>query len=398
MNIDATVYEAAVPMRRPFTHAGRARDRSESVLLRLRLDGAVGWGEAAPRPYVTGETVPGVLRAFEGVDLPGLVARIDSGSLDGALASLAALDLPELGGASGPAPAAAAALETALLDAVCRLHGRPASEALYRAGLPGAMLRPRPGPVPVALVADLSRDPAAMLDALPPATLQRLTHVKVKATPDVAVCLRRLPGVRSRVAPGTSVSLDVNAAWEVGEMLAAAPALAAAGLSWIEEPTRPRQWSALRRLREHGVRVMLDESFADATDLARAAEAGAADLVNIRVSKCGGPLRAARLAARARQAGLGFQLGVQVGEVGPLWAAGRLLGTVLAGAVTVEAGRQDEWFPPELTEPAYRVDRARYLAPPLTGEGIGLVPTGALLERCRAHARWETGDRAWVPA
>ncbi len=80
-----------------------------------------------------------------------------------------------------------------------------------------------------------------------------------------------------------------------------------------------------------------------------------------------------------------MQIGVQVGEVGPLWATGRLVATALPDLVAVEAGRQDEWFPPDLTTPPYAVDRAASLAPVLGGPGTGVRVTRALLDRCTAH-------------
>ena len=50
---------------------------------------------------------------------------------------------------------------------------------------------------------------------------------------------------------------------------------------------------------------------------------GLCDLFNLRLSKCGGFLPSLRLAAMAHRAGLGYQLGCQVGETGILSAAGR---------------------------------------------------------------------------
>ena len=72
---------------------------------------------------------------------------------------------------------------------------------------------------------------------------------------------------------------------------------------------------------------------------------------------------------------------VEVAEVGPLWVAGRILATELDDLLAVEAGRQDEWFDPPLTEPPYCIDRTRHLAPVPEGAGLGVEPSLAL----RAH-------------
>lgn len=68
---------------------------------------------------------------------------------------------------------------------------------------------------------------------------------------------------------------------------------------------------------------MLDESLCCEEDAQRAIAGRTCDLFNLRISKCGGIIPCVRLAALARQHGLGYQLGCQVGETGILSAAGR---------------------------------------------------------------------------
>jgi len=71
------------------------------------------------------------------------------------------------------------------------------------------------------------------------------------------------------------------------------------------------------------VPIMLDESLTSWKDAQAAIRAGTCDLFNLRLSKCGGYLNCLRLAALARSAGLGYQLGCHPGESGILSAAGR---------------------------------------------------------------------------
>jgi L-Ala-D/L-Glu epimerase len=370
------LHEARIPMGRAFRHAARTRRASASVLVSVRAPDAVGWGEAAPREYVTGESVESVVDALTGLRRPGL-AEILRCPPEEALPALAGLRLAEALGA----PAAAAGLETALFDLVCRRHGLAGFDGLHRAGF-GDLLAPEPAAAAVATVLDLDRDPVAHLSALPDTDRESIPHVKLKAGPDVAAAAELAGRVRELLPATTTVSVDANGAWDADAASTRAGRLVDAGVSWVEEPLAPRRWPDLAALRRSGLAVMLDESFAGEPDLAVCLHHGAADLLNLRVSKCGGPLRLLALARSAREAGLGVQVGVQVGEVGPLWAVGRLVGTALRGPVAVEGGRQDEWFPPELTRPAYRVDRRTSLAPPLTGPGIGLEPTPDLLARC----------------
>lgn len=393
--LSAALFAARIPMGRTFRHAGKTRGTSASVLLALRAhtmsDGktseVTGWGEAAPREYVTGESIPSVLAALADRPLPPEAVEVALAPLTEALTALAALPLPRLlGTPERPAqPAAAAALETALFDLICRRHEVAGLRALHLAGF-GDLLSATPSAMPVATVLDLDRDPVAHLTGLSPAQRAAIPHVKLKAGPSVDLVAALVKRIRTLV-PDATVSVDANGCWAVQDVLAHGPDLLRAGVSWLEEPLAPRRWADLARVRQAGLRVMLDESFSCVQDLADAVAHEAVDLVNLRVSKCGGPLRLLTLARAARRAGLCCQLGVQVGEVGPLWAAGRLIGTALAAPapVAVEAGRQDEWFPPGLTRPVYQVDRATSRAPALTGPGIGLRPATALVRQCTPY-------------
>jgi L-alanine-DL-glutamate epimerase-like enolase superfamily enzyme len=389
------LYAVRVPLATGFDHATHARTHSASVLVELVLaNGHRGWGEGAPRPYVTGETLDTAVDALVKADPVRLIDAVDWCSVDSVAGSLAAIDLPTVIGG----PAAAAAWEIAVLDAACRTIGRPLSDAVRAAAARHGPNRRWPAPVPVSLVIDLSREVATTLDQLPGQSLAALRHVKVKAGRDPDGAVRRVAEARSRLGRHTSVSLDVNGVWSADQAYRTAPRLAELDVAWVEEPTAPRDWTGMARLLEAGVPVMLDESCAGEEDLRRAADAGAASHVNIRVSKCGGVVPSVRLAACADALGFERQLGVQVAEVGPLWAAGRALATSLTGWRTVEAGRGDEWFPDPLTRPAFAVDRARHLAAPLTGPGTGILPSPALLGNAEPRAQWRVDGKRWRAA
>ena len=85
-----------------------------------------------------------------------------------------------------------------------------------------------------------------------------------------------------------------------------------------------------RRLRQATpVPIMVDESLVTRADAAALIAAKAADFFNVRISKCGGIARSLAIASEALAAGLGVQVGSQVGETAILSAAGRHLGAAL---------------------------------------------------------------------
>jgi len=148
----------------------------------------------------------------------------------------------------------------------------------------------------------------------------------------VDVDLRRGEALRARFGPTVDLRADANAAWSRAMATEAIAALAPLRLSSIEEPLVGRDLEGCAALRRAGARIMLDESVSTSVDAERAIAAGAADLFNLRLSKCGGLFATLRLAARAAEAGLGWQLGCMVGETGILSCLGRLLVARVRGA------------------------------------------------------------------
>ena len=115
--------------------------------------------------------------------------------------------------------------------------------------------------------------------------------------------------------------IDANGAWPAAEALARLDALAPYRISCVEQPVAHGELAALAELRRQArVPVMLDESLTSLADAQAAIAAGACDLFNIRLSKCGGFLASLRLAAAAHGARLGYQLGCHPGESGILSA------------------------------------------------------------------------------
>jgi L-alanine-DL-glutamate epimerase-like enolase superfamily enzyme len=98
----------------------------------------------------------------------------------------------------------------------------------------------------------------------------------------------------------------------------------------IEEPVAAGDTQAMRKIAQTlGVKIILDESLSRRDQL----DAYAADptqwIANIRVSKCGGIVRAVRLARHAQTLGLGVILGAHVGETSLLTRAALAVGQSL---------------------------------------------------------------------
>ena len=149
----------------------------------------------------------------------------------------------------------------------------------------------------------------------------------------------------------------------------------------MEQPVPHAQVAGLAKISPQlGVPIMLDESLCSEVDARRAIEAGTCDLFNIRLSKCGGFLPSLKLAAIAHQAGLGYQLGCQVGETGILSAAGRHFATSIANIRYLEGSYERFLVKERLTTEDITFGYGGY-APALTGPGLGVTIDEAALKR-----------------
>jgi L-Ala-D/L-Glu epimerase len=369
------VFTVRFPFRQPFVHNLAARRESRSQIVRLRLsDGTVGYGEALPRPYLTGETEASVREA-----LTGALADLALGWGVSDLPSMARLrDGANARAARELCPAAFCGLELALLDAAGRLAGRPVTDLL--------------GPV---IRTELPYE-TAVIGLLPAAAL-RLFLEKIKRLGKRVVKLKvgspqdqdRVATVRAVLGPEVELVLDANAAWSGEEAIDRIHALEPFGLIAVEQPVAREDVDGMARVRR-AVRtpIMADESITSLRDAHRLLEAEACDLWNLRVGKCGGLLGTLELARLAAERGVGCQLGVLVGETGILGAAGRLLAACRGEFRYLEFDSSGLKQGDVLREPLAPVVANR--APAVTGRaGLGIEVDARRLE-ATAEARSAT--------
>jgi L-Ala-D/L-Glu epimerase len=348
----ATLHALAIPFRQRFRHAAADRAVCDSVVVRLvDADGAEGWGEGAPRPHVTGETVESVL-----ADLTAAWPEVASARLPQLQRpdDLVRLRLP-----AGLRGAARAALELAVVDLLLRRDGRslacvlpPRREIVRYSGVVGAA-----SPERARAIAEVFR-------------AYRVAEVKVKVGfPGDVEAVR---AVRAALGPRAAIRVDANGAWRTAEALPAIAALAAMGVEAVEQPL---PWGAAAELAELRARsplpLVADESLLTADDARELAAAGAVDQFNLRVSKCGGLGPCLAIAAVAAEAGIGVQVGCQAGETAILSAAGRHL----AAAVDPLLHAEGSFGEALLVEDVGRVPivfGAGGEAPVLTGPGLGV--------------------------
>jgi L-Ala-D/L-Glu epimerase len=318
-----TAHVVRLTLKQAFTHAAATRRESENVLIQCELaDGTTGCGEGVPRTYVTGETPAGCVAQLartpvaeqfgddcnSWADVLRLCERFEPTT-----------ERDDPRGCYGNA--LRCAVELSVLDAYGRLFGEPVGNVLQHVPQAAAILQLR-SQVQYSAVID-----AGAQSLWRKALVRRLygfRDCKVKVGSQGDDDAARLRTIRRWIGPRMDLRVDANEAWHVSELPAKFASLREAGISCVEQPVPHAEVSALADVRKDiGIPVMLDESLTSEADAAAAIAGNTCDLFNIRLSKCGGFLASARLAAMAHAAGLGYQLGCHPGETGVLSAAGR---------------------------------------------------------------------------
>lgn len=306
-----------LPFRFSFGHALASRSSTTNLVVRVQLsDGSVGYGEGVPREYVTGETAETALARV--VDVYGPALREHGVPRDDVPTRLRALR-DELHAGQTPAGAAWCAVETALLDAIGHATGQSAARLL------GGLARPA---VRYGGVMPFGSGPA-LAGMLLFFKAYGFRDVKLKVGRGAEKDLKAATMARLILGSGVELRSDANCAWSADEALAMVARLRPFGLKSYEQPVPADDVAGLTRLVSALPEdIVVDESLCSLDDARDLIAARACTVLNVRVSKCGGPLAALELVEMARRAGLACQLGAQVGESGILTAAGRLVATV----------------------------------------------------------------------
>jgi muconate cycloisomerase len=348
-----SVFPLSIPLRGRVTHAASQRDQADPVVVAVELtNGIVGYGETLPRPYVTQETVESVVHGIQATFVPVLIG-FHPQSFPEALEAIEALPW---GDDVRLMPAARAAVELALLDAVLRAYHRDMDAVVQWMGLPGFG---SPGSIRhIRFSGVLASDELSR-------TLRQLRlmywgglrdfKLKVGTPGDRDRLQAVLNYLRRPLAKGrATLRVDANGAWSKESAIEWLSATRDAPICAVEQPLRRGREEELRDLVAaaragvtHGMnaagkghaaaRVFVhDESLITFDDAQRLLQLGVADGFNIRISKCGGLLPSLRLAALARRENVRIQLGCMVGETSVLSAAGLRFLEVCPGVTWAE--------------------------------------------------------------
>ena len=358
------LHRLQIQLSMPVKHYLAERTCSDSLVVKVVTDsGLTGYGEGVARQYVTGETIESSLIFLQDHLVPEINGFQPTNPTD-LLGALDALMSPEK---RAEAPAACCALELAILDAAGKSWGLSVADFLGRS--------------------DQALIYSAVIPMMPNSSLKRLlgmirdmqmhfVKIKVGNQNDLDV----LSMARQILGEKVDLRVDANGAWKAEEADERIAAMMEYSISAVEQPVAKNDFHGLKRVAERlPVPVVADESLCIEQDAEILASLGACRIFNLRLSKCGGILAAARVHRIGLKSGISSQLGCQVGETGILAAAGRQL-AASRDLLYLEGSYSNYLLKQDIVEEPVEFGHGG-IAQPLKGFGLGVNVKEEALKR-----------------
>ena len=283
----------SVPLRVPFKTALRSVSSVEDIVVEVHTDtGVVGYGEAPPTGAITGDTTGAILGALQDHIIKTVVGR-DVDDFEDLM-----LDLNKciVGNTS-----AKAAMDMALWDLYGQLYRIPVYKLL--------------GGSRKEIITDITisvNDPDEMARDAVDAVRRGYDTLKIKVGAHPELDVARLTAVRQAIGNDTRIRIDANQGWEPKQAVRLLNQMQEKGLDieFVEQPVKAHDIDGLKYVTERSyVPVLADESVFSPEDAVRIMQTRAADLVNIKLMKCGGLYNALKIVSAAEVYGVECMIG-----------------------------------------------------------------------------------------
>jgi len=373
MQIDkVTVYQVLLPFAFDFSHSLRKRSSAKNIIVEVVANNGEikGYGESAPRTYVTGESQESATN-----NLCDFI-KYDDFPWDLEDVSLIRDFVDHLPNGK-EYNTAVCAIEMALLDALGKSQNRYIIEyfpkEFYTDSIYYGAAFPLSGKKSVLEICRLVKK-------------LKIYKLKLKMGKDYEQNKAIIETVVAVFGDSCDLKVDINCAWDFELALKHIPLLKKHNVKVIEQPMPPGDpeiYPFARMMQAAGMVLMADESACVLTDMENILKNSSYRMINVRLSKCGGLRRSLKIIDFLRDNGLAFQIGCQLGESGLLSAAGRVLSLLCGDAVYFD-GSYDEF----LLKENITIENVSFgpegMAGPLSGPGLGVKVNSQTLD-CLSH-------------
>ncbi|MEE1014817.1 MAG: dipeptide epimerase [Lachnospiraceae bacterium] len=283
----------SVPLRVPFKTALRTVNSVEDVVVEIHTDtGAIGYGEAPPTGVITGDTTGAIIGAIRDHISKAIIGK-DVDDFENLMMAVQSSMVKNT--------SAKAAVDMALWDLYGQLYKIPAYKLM--------------GGSRKTICTDITisvNDPETMAKDAADAIARGYDCLKVKVGKEPEKDIARLSAIREVVPKKTLIRIDANQGWEPKEAVRILNGMQERGLDieFVEQPVKGHDIEGLKYVTERSyVPVLADESVFSVEDAFKILQMRAADMINIKLMKCGGLYNGLKIATAAEVYGVECMIG-----------------------------------------------------------------------------------------
>jgi len=276
-----TLQRSTIALKKPFITALRRVDAAESLVITLTtVDGIMAIGEAPPSVAITGESMQTMETAITQIIAPKI--------LHVNFTTMAAM-LQAVQESCTHHSSAKAAVDMAIY----RLYARARSQSLLH--FLGGSHTPLSTYVTISL-----NTPQIMANDAAEAYRNGDSFLKIKVGASDGRDLERITEVKQAV-PKAAIIIDANQAWSYEQSLAIIDALKGMDIVAIEQPVKANEVHALKAITAYtSIDIIADEAVFTLEDARDIIASKSADIINIKLMKCGGISQALQIVALCR--------------------------------------------------------------------------------------------------
>jgi o-succinylbenzoate synthase len=290
----------------PFKTALRRVDNLEDIIVSIQCeDGSVGYGEGAPTPVITGETI-GTMNEAISYLTPMIVGLSLVEDFDEIIKIIHSRLLHNT--------TAKSALEIALYDLKSQSYNKPLFEYL------GGTQTKFETDITISL-----NEPDIMIKDCLIAISAGYNIVKIKLGENKQKDIDRVLAIYDALPRNVKLRLDANQGWSKDDSVEIMQTIEKHGIiaECIEQPIKSDDINGLLYIKERIMTPLLaDEAVFSFNDAKRILELGAADCLNIKLAKCGGISNAIKIADLAIEYNVNCMIGCML--EGPIGIAAAL--------------------------------------------------------------------------
>lgn len=365
-------YKYTKPFRINFHSTQTSRTGAKSIIIRLDFENGIsGYGESTPMAYITGEDCSSVVKVIQNY-FSSLLFSHEIYTIDDVKAVLNQLESECLKNNVLHYNCALGAIDIALMDALGKLQKVPITNFL--------------GP--------LVRENATYSISIPFLPLKKIEELSLQLprwdVNDVKVLvgevenenIERVRLIRSLFGNNANIRLENNGKWTFRQALSNLEKLAKFKPTAVEQPVAKDNIAGLQKLKKSiKIPIIVDESMCSLSDAKNLIEKDACDILNIKISKCGGLLKSREIAHFAQSQNISCQLGAHVGETEILNAAGKSFALTTSNLIYFE-GASFLLFEETYRNNSFEIKQPKEDRPSKSGLGITSKNHQLIMEHC----------------